>query len=56
NGSVQKKAPLEHPTNDLTAPYILHKRNPEYTNTCHICHNVSDKLHWAICPTSNPLF
>ncbi|CAG8852216.1 20365_t:CDS:1, partial [Gigaspora margarita] len=41
---------------DLSAPHILYKRNPDYSNTCYICHNVSDILYWAICPTSDPLF
>ncbi|RIB14939.1 hypothetical protein C2G38_2193640 [Gigaspora rosea] len=41
---------------DLSAPHILHRRNPSYPNTCHLCQQASEPLHWIICPTSEPLF
>jgi len=41
---------------DLPAPHILHRRNPSYPNTCHLCQQASEPLHWIICPTSEPLF
>ena len=42
-------------TDELPTPHTLHKRNPLYPNTCHICQQTSTPLHWAICPSSNPL-
>jgi len=40
---------------DLPSPHILHKRNPSYSNKCHLCQQASFALHWIICPTCEPI-
>ncbi|RIB05043.1 hypothetical protein C2G38_2254036 [Gigaspora rosea] len=52
--NISIELPIHH--YDLPALYILHRRNPSYSNTCHLCQQASELLYWIICPTSKPLF